>query len=169
MLFRLTTTTAALAATLAISLYCPVASAAFNLTAPAPIPIPFPIPSLNGTMAEAGRAMPCGGADPLDRSSVTEWPVGGLDVRWSSAEAQAGWSVDAVLLNNNNNGTNGGADGTDFADKHNLRTLYTTNTAAGPFCLASVQGVAEWVGREDAVLQVRQWTGNGNYFYAVSS
>lgn len=44
--------------------------------------------------------------------------------------------------------------------------LQYTSTV-GPFCLAKVRGVAEWVG-EDAVLQVRQWVGNGNYLYAVS-
>lgn len=173
MLSRLTTstTTTALAAASIISLCCcPTASALFNLTSPAPITsLGTTPPDGAGAGAGAGaggRATPCGGADALDRSRVTEWPVGGLDVAWSSAEAQAGWEVNAVLLLN---GTAGGSqNGSDFDSdsKYNLRTLYTT-AAAGPFCLAKVRGVAEWVGL-DAVLQVRQWTGNGNYLYAVS-
>ncbi|KAK7753287.1 hypothetical protein SLS62_004806 [Diatrype stigma] len=153
MLSRLTTTALA-----AISLCgLPTASALFNLTAPAPLA------SLGGDAGAGGRAAPCGGADARDRSSVAEWPVGGLDVAWSSAEAQAGWQINAVLLSDND----GGENGTDFASKNNLRTLYTT-AAAGPFCLAKVHGIAEWVG-QDAVLQVQQWTGNGNYFYACSA
>ncbi|EMR67584.1 hypothetical protein MGN70_009740 [Eutypa lata] len=137
--------------TLAASLLSPVANAHFTLTTPAPI----------GTDIGGERATPCGGFDPYDRSNVTEWPVDGIDVAWDSTNATAGWELSAVLVN----GTDANAD-TDFSSKFNLRTLYTSTV--GPFCLAKVRGVAEWVG-EDAVLQVRQWVGNGNYLYACSA
>ena len=47
-----------------------------------------------------------------------------------------------------------------------LDLLYSTKP--GPFCLAGVHGVPEWVGL-DAVLQVRQWVGVTDYLYSVSA
>lgn len=103
MLSRLTTTTTII--TLAVSLSS-VANAHFTLTSPEPI----------GTDISAQRATPCGGFDAYDRTHVTEWPVGGIDVSWDSANATAGWELNAVLVN----GTNTDAD---FDTKYNLRTL----------------------------------------------
>ncbi|RYP56366.1 hypothetical protein DL771_011922 [Monosporascus sp. 5C6A] len=124
------------------------ADAHFTITAPKPI----------GTNLKRQREAPCGGFKMGDRSrGVTEWPVGGIDVAWDSANATAGWQVNAVLANDTSS---------TLTSTTNLRTLYTH--AKGPFCLPSVAGLPEWVGL-DAVLQIQQWTLGGKYYFSCSA
>lgn len=151
-----TATPLALAATLLATLaLAPLAGASFTLSRPGP---------LGAADDTAGqRASPCGGFDALDRSGgVTEWPVGGgagsgVDVLLDTPDASAAWQLSAFLLNE--------TDPARPEDPAVLHFLYTQR--AGPFCVPAVGGVAAWAGL-DAVLQIRQWTGNGSYFYAVS-
>ncbi|RYP83456.1 hypothetical protein DL769_001359 [Monosporascus sp. CRB-8-3] len=131
-----------------LALLAPNADARFTIITPQPM----------GSDPQRQREAPCGGFEMTDRShGVTEWPVGGIDVAWDSANATAGWQVSAVLANDTS---------CTLTSKTNLRTLYTH--ATGPFCLPSVGGLPEWVGL-DAVLQIQQWTGDGDYFFSCSA
>ncbi|KAF3942010.1 hypothetical protein ABW19_dt0206763 [Dactylella cylindrospora] len=96
---------------------------------------------------------PCGGFDIKSRNTVTEWPLGGHPIGVVSTHPNAHWQIRAALLENTD----------EFVDLiPDIR-----QDGMGNFCLRSVPGYADWVGK-DAVLQVIQTAVDGQLYQCAA-
>lgn len=118
-----------------------LAGADFTLTAPAAIETKG-----NGTI-------PCGDYDALDREKETDWPVLGHDVGVNTNDPWSTFTFRAALAD-------------DLTKFVTLRPA-VHHGRAGDFCFMRIRGVKDWVGKK-AVVEVRQYTGGGEYDYGVS-
>lgn len=97
---------------------------------------------------------PCGGFDIKSREKVTDWPVAGHPIGVVSTHPGATWQFRAALIEEPEN----------FVDL--LPNLI--QDGMGNFCLQSVPGFADWVGR-DAVFQMIQTAVDGRLYQVVST
>ncbi|KAK6353934.1 hypothetical protein TWF730_008354 [Orbilia blumenaviensis] len=96
---------------------------------------------------------PCGGFDITSRSKVTDWPIGGYPVGVVSTHPNAHWQIRAALLENTQ----------EFVDL----IPNIVQDGLGNFCLGTVPGIADWVGK-DAVLQVVQTAVDGQLYQCAA-
>ncbi|EGX45652.1 hypothetical protein TWF173_000875 [Orbilia oligospora] len=96
---------------------------------------------------------PCGGFDITSRSTVTDWPIAGYPIGVVSTHPNALWQIRAALLEKPD----------EFVDLlPNIR-----QDGMGNFCLGTVPGYADWIGK-DAVLQVVQTAVDGMLYQCAA-
>ncbi|KAF4627118.1 hypothetical protein G7Y89_g11034 [Cudoniella acicularis] len=84
---------------------------------------------------------PCDTFSPTDRTTVTNWPIGGDVIQVLTTHNEVIWNINAALLN---------------APSTFVPLVPSIDQkGVGTFCLPSVPGNAAWVG-QDAILQVIQ-------------
>ncbi|KAK6529401.1 hypothetical protein TWF281_008577 [Arthrobotrys megalospora] len=96
---------------------------------------------------------PCGGFDTTSRNKVTNWPIGGHPIGVVTTHPNAHWQIRAALLENTQ----------EFVDL----IPNIIQDGMGNFCLMSVPGIANWVGK-DAVLQLVQTAVDGQLYQCAA-
>ncbi|KAH8650813.1 hypothetical protein BGZ60DRAFT_549991 [Tricladium varicosporioides] len=96
---------------------------------------------------------PCGGFDPHDRTTVTNWPVKGAPVGLLTTHLAVTWEFRAALVCN--------------LDHWVSLTPILNQTGFGEFCEPQIPGKKSWIG-EPAVFQIIQHSDDGSLYQCAA-